>query len=112
MAEIPTPEVRRFNSSLTRKISEKSGKFDENHDEYINIDINEITMRHKGQEFGDKDAHSRNEMTKSTEGRCGKSKQEKGGDTELRRSAEHDVLGRSLRVDRESIKGTKVQVRP
>lgn len=65
-------------------------------------------MLHKEQEFGDKDTHSRNEMVKSTEGRGGKSKQEKGGDTDLRGSAEHDVLGRSLRVDH----GIKVQARP
>jgi hypothetical protein len=47
-------------------------------------------------------------MVKSFEGRYDKLKQERGGDTDLRGSAEHDVLGSSPRADH----GIKVQVRP
>jgi len=38
---------------------------DENNDEFINIDVNEINMLHKEQEFGDKDTHSRKQLVKN-----------------------------------------------
>jgi hypothetical protein len=97
--------VKRFKESL----SEKSRKLDDaNHEEYINIDINEIDMLHKVDVFADKYTHKRNETLKAVEGRYGRSKQEEGNDADLRGSVELDGLRSSPKAEC----NIKVQARP
>lgn len=110
MAVIPTPtysitEMKRFKESF----SEKNRKLDDtNHEEYINIDINEIDMLHRGEIFTDNYTHKRNETLKAVEDRYGSSKQDKGDNDDLRQSLDREGLRNSPKADY----NIKVQARP